>query len=219
VTEVGILSRAKYATICLAVMLVSLITLVAGTYLLPYTVVEIPPACETSLGPASPVSSASIHIALWSKTETPVELQRAIPNYAVPGVGKGVLLATGPNSAVVVEVSNGTSFSSTLFLVNTKDGTVLTRISFPIDTLVAAFSGGIAYVYFGGLGYEFNATTGAHVGDAIKYDNYRDVYTSSWKTYIQTDALILEVSSTRGLAYHPDLALGGIAYGCLVPQP
>ncbi|MDA4132728.1 MAG: hypothetical protein OK454_06340 [Thaumarchaeota archaeon] len=97
--------------------------------------VEIPPACETSLGPASPVSSAGIHIALWGKTETSVELQRAVPNYLIRGEGEGVLLANGSKSAVVAEVSNGTAFSSTLFLVDTKDGVVLRSISFPEDTL------------------------------------------------------------------------------------
>jgi hypothetical protein len=182
------LSRTKYATICLAVIVVSLVTLVAGIYLVPYTAVEIPPACMTGLGSASPVSTAIIHFTLWGKTETSVELQRAIPNYMISGTGKAVLLANGSKSAVVVEVSNETSFSSTLFLVDTKDLTVLRSMSFPGDTLVAAFSGGIAYVYYGGLGYEFNATTGAPFGDAIKVDNYRDVSKSNGEAYIQADA-------------------------------
>lgn len=213
------MSRAKYATICLAVIVVSLVTLVAGIYLVPYTVVEIPPACETGLGPTSPVSAAIIHVTLWGKTETSVELQRAIPNYVTPGAGKGVVLANGSESAVVVEVSNNSTFRSTLLLVDTKGGTVLRSMSFPADTLVAAFSGGIAYVYYGGLGYEFNATTGAQFGDAIKIDNYRDVSKSNGDAYIQADALILEASWSQGLVYHPDLTFGGIAYGCLVPRP
>ncbi|MDA4132729.1 MAG: hypothetical protein OK454_06345 [Thaumarchaeota archaeon] len=59
----------------------------------------------------------------------------------------------------------------------------------------------------------------ARIGDAIKLDNYRAVYASGGDIYIQADALILEASSSRGLAYRPDLAFAGIAYGCLVPQP
>jgi hypothetical protein len=211
------LSRTKYATIFLAVVLVSLVTVVAGIYLVPYTEIEIPPACESALGPAPPVPAAIIHFALWSKTETRVELQRAVPNYTIAGTGEGILLANGSKSAVVVEVNNDTSFSSTLFLVDTKDGTVLRSMSFPGDTLVAVFSGGIAYIYYGGLGYEFNATTGAPFRDAIKVDNYRDVSKSHGEARIQEDALILEVSWSKGLVYHPDLSFGGIAYGCLVP--
>lgn len=213
------MSKAKYAAIGLAIVLVSLVVVVAGVYLIPYTAVEIPPACETSLGAGLPVSSASIHFTLGDKTEAPVELQRAIPDYAVPGAGRGVLLASDSKSAVVVEVSNGSSFSSTLFLVDTQDKAVLRSLNFPVDTLVAAFSGGIAYIYYGGLGYEFNETTGAPIGDMVKLDNYRDVTTSGGDAYIQTDALVLELSSVRGLVYHPDLAFAGIAYGCLVPQP
>ena len=216
------MKRSRAAIIGLAlVILGSLLGVVGSIYLIPYAVVEIPPACETATVAgqgSSPVPSAIVRTDPFGKGSTVgVQLQRADPGYWVPDVGDGVLLAEASGSAVVAIVSNDTTFSSTVYLVDMTAGRVLWSMSFAGDTLVAGFSDGIAYVYYSGFGYEVNAATGAPVGDIIKLDNYRAVSVSGGATYIQTGAFIVEVSSGRGLVTHTDLEFAGLAFDCLVP--
>jgi hypothetical protein len=214
--------RSRVAIICLVLLLGSILAVVGSIYLIPYTVVEIPSACEAATlsgQGSSPVPSRIDNIdPLGGGGSTAgVLLQRADPDYPVPVVGDGILLAEDSGSAVVAVVSNDTTFSSSVYLVDMVTEKVLWSMSFAGDTLVAGFGGGTAYVYYSGLGYEVNAATGAPVGDIIKLDNYRAVYEAGGATYIQTDAFIAEVNAGRGLVTHTDLKFEGLAFDCLVP--
>lgn len=220
------MSKSKYAAVCVAIIFASLSAVVAAGYLAPYTVVAVPSACKASPGPTTLVTSSRIHFDLWSKTRTVIALRPALPNYEIPGVGKGVLLTNDSSTAVAAELSGAPSFGGTLYFVDLGKEKVVASMVFPQDPLLAvisrgvvaaALNRGVAYVYFSGLGYEFNTTTGALVGNTVKWDNYREVYSSGGEAYVQIDAYVFDASSGRGLAYHPNLAFSGVAYGCLLP--
>jgi hypothetical protein len=218
-------STALKVGLVILVALIALILLtVVGVYLFPYDGVQFPATCRDVSNVGSNITSVangySIHTAfLFDQTRTSLPLQYIRPDYALRGIGSGVLLTSDPKSAVVVVIDFSNSrFNSTLFLVNKTDQSIVKEMSFTDDFLAATIDNNILYIFNSGLGYILNSTTGAPVDRIVTIDNYRDVSVSDNNATLQTTAFIAGLYPGRGLNNQPNLAFNDIAYGCITLQ-
>lgn len=116
------------------------------------TTVQLPPSCDGFHGDFSP----------------PAHL-----TYALPGVGNGIVLASDDRTAVVAVVEYQRAPSpSTVFLVNRGDNTILRRMGFANDVVIATIDQGVVYLYNDKLGYVINAYTGESEENFLLIDNY-----------------------------------------------
>lgn len=219
----GKLTRLRIGVVIVAALF-SVFALVLGSmYMYPYGSVQIPASCKDTsrIGTNSTTFGDTIRTSfLLTESKTSISLRYIQPNYALPTVGRGVILTSDARYSVVVVVDfYNAQFNSTLYLIDKSDNAIITKMSFSNDFLAATMTGSVLYLYNSGLGYIINASNGESVSRIFTIDNYRDVSSTNGGIVIQTTAIIAGLYGNGGLLYQPELTFSGIAYGCLVPQP
>lgn len=146
--------------------------------------------------------------------------------YAVPGVGIGILLASDSESAVVAMIDGAhPSFPGTLFLVHKKSNNVLQRMQFSNDILSAAIADGIVYIYNDKLGYLIDAHTGEFQETVLIIDNYGGLTqtdrpfisrASDGHWYMEITAVISSWNIDGTVKSRRHLTFNGIALGCFI---
>jgi hypothetical protein len=155
----------------------------------------------------------------YASTAIPASCSAASPqlpadrNVTVPSAGVGTLLASGPDTNVVVVTDPGQTAALTAYIVDTRADKVLEHIGIASEAVVAAIVDGIVYLFDDKIGYMVDASTGERVRRLITTDNYRGLFVSGTDRYLQTDAEISILFGPSLFSYqHVDFA--GIAFGC-----
>ena len=189
-------------------------------YLYPYDSIQIPSDCKdvSMIGSNKTTYGNLIHTGFLSAQSKTTKLLHFIdPDYNIPGIGTGVLLAGDARSAVVVVIDyNNSDFSSTLYVLNRVNNSTVTQISFSNDFLAAAFKNNGLYIYNGGLGFFLNPVTGGPMSRIFTIDNYRDVSMVGGDALVQTTAIIAGLHGDGSFFDEPSLNFSVIAYGCLL---
>lgn len=146
--------------------------------------------------------------------------------YELPGVGAGVLITADERTAVVAMIDYAKApYPTTVYVVSRKDGTVLRRMNFPNDTIVAAIDKGVVYLYDDKLGYTLDARTGAPERNLLLIDNYGGlsrgdrpvlIKPSGRHWYLETSAVISSWGLDGSVRSRPRLTMSGIAFNCFV---
>jgi hypothetical protein len=146
--------------------------------------------------------------------------------YALPEGQSGVLLAESAESVVAATIDGARApVASPAYLVRKRDDTVLARLPFPNDVVIAAIQTGTVYVYNDKLGYLIDERSGAREENLLLIDNYGGLtesdrpiigHTSSGHWYLETAAMVSSWNSDGTVQSRPQLQLNGIARGCYV---
>ena len=146
--------------------------------------------------------------------------------YGLPGLGTGVLLASGSESAVVVLVNpDEPPYPSDVYLIDRGNDKVVLGIRFNNDVVSATIEQGTLYLYNDKLGYLLDARTGEMEQDFLLIDNYgglsetdRPIISraSSGHWYMETTAVISSWNIDGTVRSRPNMTLNGIARGCFI---
>ncbi|MDD1683769.1 MAG: DUF3488 domain-containing protein [Methanoregula sp.] len=148
------------------------------------------------------------------------------PAYELPGTGTGVLVAGNEKIAVVAMIdSTKAPYPATVYVVNRSDKSILRRMDFADDTVIAAIDSDIVYLYNDKRGYLINARTGAPEETFLIIDNYGGLSASDrpvlpgapgGRRYLETTAVISSWSTDGTVRSRSRLTMNGIAYNCFV---
>ncbi|MGH7764938.1 MAG: hypothetical protein ACREOM_11060 [Candidatus Dormibacteraceae bacterium] len=127
----------------------------------------------------------------------------------VPGIGAAWLVAADSGAEVLFG-------SGTAYLLKLPTQSVLWQQSFASGEISAALQSGIAYVFDDKIGYFLSATTGEIQPHIVESDNYRGLFTSDGKRWVQTDMLYSAIEPGAKLILHRHLDFAVIADGCVV---
>ena len=205
------------------VVIVALLIMPIGCmYLFPYRSVQFPATCSDVSAIGSNYTIYGNYIdsnLLTAQTRTKIPLQYIQPNFSIPTVGRGVLLASDAKSAVVVVVDyNNSLFNSTLLLVNKSDNSILKEMSFNNDFLAATINSNILYVFNSGLGYFIDTNNGMSVNRIFTIDNYRGISLSHNIVTMRTTAVVAGLYASGRVMYQSKMTFSDIDYGCIVDQ-
>jgi len=146
--------------------------------------------------------------------------------YALPDGKDGILLAENPESVVAATIdSDRPPFASTAYLIRRSDNTVLGRMSFNNDVVMASIDKGTMYIFNDKLGYLINERTGESEENVLLIDNYGGLSetdrpfisrASSGSWYFETVAVISSWNIDGTVKSRPHLTMNGIARGCYI---
>lgn len=146
--------------------------------------------------------------------------------YTLPNGDTGILIISDSASAIVAQVDyRQPPFSSTVFIINKNENTILQSMNFNNDVISAALDEGIAYIFNDKLGYLYDSRTGAWKETFLIIDNYGGLSesdrpiisrasTGHW--YMETTAVISSWSVDGTVKSRPHLIFNGIARGCFI---
>ncbi len=174
------------------VVIAPLIGLSALALTSPYASVVVPPGCARAVA---------------------VPPDRTID---IAGHGSGVLLAEAGDRAVAIAVASSPSPRPlAAYLIDRPTSHVLWETSIASDAVVAAFDGGIVFLWDDKIGYTVSASSGDPLGALVRSDNYRGIYMIGDSRQLQLDAEVSAIGLAGTVVSYHAFHVAGIVDGCV----
>ena len=100
------------------------------------------------------------------------------------------------------------------YLIDRPTSKVLWETSLASDAVVAAFDGGIVFLWDDKIGYAISASSGDPLGALVRSDNYRGIFLIGGSRYLQLDAEVTAVGLGGSIFSYHAFQVAGIIDGC-----
>jgi hypothetical protein len=142
------------------------------------------------------------------------------PTVDIDGHGPGVLLADAGDRAVVIGVASSPSPRPlAAYLIDRATSRVLWETSLASDAVVAAFDGGVVFLWDDKIGYAISASTGDPLSALVRSDNYRGIFMIGDSRHLQLDAEVTAIGLGGTVFSHREFHVAGIVDGCAFGLP
>ena len=84
------------------------------------------------------------------------------------------------------------------------------------DAVVAAFDGGIVFIWDDKIGYAISAASGDPLGALVRSDNYRGIFMIGDSRHLQLDAEVSAIGLAGTVVSYHAFPVAGIVDGCVI---
>jgi hypothetical protein len=138
----------------------------------------------------------------------------------LPGRGSGVRLADSGDRTLAISMSSSPSPRPlAAHMIDRSTFQVLWETTLASDVVVAAFDGGLVFVWDDKLGYAIDAATGDPLGALVRSDNYRGTFMIGDSRHLQLDAEVTSIGLGGSIFSHQAFNLAGVVDGCTFGLP